>query len=153
MPSLIPNIPPSNFLILEHCDVIFFGKEVSNEQIKLTMFDMNLLKVSKNDGFHALLFQNQQDSIAEVVCKWIQKVFDWHLIDLELDDKLIILLLKVMNPEGFGQFRPISLCSILYKLVIKIIYNRFNVVFPKIIAPEQAKFITGKNITYNFIVA
>ncbi|MBA0586295.1 hypothetical protein Gorai_017039, partial [Gossypium raimondii] len=47
--------------------------------------------------------------------------------DMLLTQKsLIILLPKVSNPESYAQFRLISLYSVLYKLVIKIIVNRFK---------------------------
>ncbi|KAA3480418.1 LINE-1 reverse transcriptase isogeny [Gossypium australe] len=74
-------------------------------------------------------------------------------IDNELNNTLLVLIPKVKNPENFAQFRPICLRSVLYKLVMKIIPNRFKVVFPKIIGPEQTSFIVGKNITGNIIVA
>ncbi|KAH1129137.1 hypothetical protein J1N35_000515, partial [Gossypium stocksii] len=48
----------------------------------------------------------------------------------------------VTSPEDFTLYRPISLCSILYKLVMKVIANRFKIIFSKIIGPEQARFIT-----------
>ncbi|KAK5840181.1 hypothetical protein PVK06_009066 [Gossypium arboreum] len=57
------------------------------------------------------------------------------------------------NPEEFAQFRPISLCSVLYKLVMKVIANRFKIIFPKIIAQEQAGFIAGRNITNNIVIS
>ncbi|MBA0844648.1 hypothetical protein Goarm_000073, partial [Gossypium armourianum] len=49
--------------------------------------------------------------------------------------------------------KPINLCSILYKLVMKIIVNRFKMVFSKIIAPEQTGFVAGRDITDNTIIS
>lgn len=73
-------------------------------------------------------------------------------MDAELNNTLIVLTLKVQNPEDFSQFRPISLCTIIYKLVMKIIVNWFKLIFPKIILPEQVDFITSKNITDNIVI-
>lgn len=36
---------------------------------------------------------------------------------------------------------------------MKIIANRFKVVFPKIIAPEQIGFVACRNITDNIVIA
>lgn len=36
---------------------------------------------------------------------------------------------------------------------MKVIANHFKVIFPKIIGPEQAEFITERNITDNVIIA
>ncbi|KAK5772898.1 hypothetical protein PVK06_049200 [Gossypium arboreum] len=37
--------------------------------------------------------------------------------------------------------------------MIKVIANRFKLIFPKIITPEQVGFITGRNINDNIIIA
>ncbi|KAH1081557.1 hypothetical protein J1N35_021318 [Gossypium stocksii] len=87
------------------------------------------------------------------VCEWVRKVFDGTPIKLELNNTLIVLIPKFQNPETFGHFRPISLCLVLYKLTMKVIANRFKFIFPKIIAPEQAGFIAGRNINDNIIIA
>ncbi|KAA3488942.1 reverse transcriptase [Gossypium australe] len=71
----------------------------------------------------------------------------------ELNNNLIMLIPKNDRPEDFSQFRPISLCSVMYKLVIKVIANIFKMVFPNFISPEQAGFIVGKNISDNVIIA
>ncbi|KAH1073281.1 hypothetical protein J1N35_025609 [Gossypium stocksii] len=66
---------------------------------------------------------------------------------------ILVLIPKKERPEDFSDFRPISLCSIMYKLVMKVIANRFKVVFPNYISLEQAGFIAGRNISDNIIIA
>lgn len=75
------------------------------------------------------------------------------MIEPELNNTLIMLIPKKESPEDFSHFRPISLCSVLYKLVMKVIANRFKVIFPKLISQEQAGFIAGRNIPGNIILA
>lgn len=58
-------------------------------------------------------------------------MFDGELIDQELNNTLIVIILKVFNLESISKFWPINLCSVLYKLIINIIVNQFKVVFPQ----------------------
>ncbi|KAK5774661.1 hypothetical protein PVK06_042517 [Gossypium arboreum] len=123
--------------------VDFLGRNVMSEEIKVTLFDMAPFKDPGSDGFQAGFFQKQWEIIVEDICDWVKNVFDGEIIDPEFNNTLIVLISKVQNPENFSQFRPINLSSILYKLVMKIIANRFKVIFPKIIGQEQAGFIVG----------
>lgn len=75
------------------------------------------------------------------------------MIDQDLNNTLIVLIPKKENPEDFSHFRPISLCSVLYKLVMKVVANKFKVIFPKLLSQEQAGFIAGRNISDNIILA
>ncbi|KAA3470369.1 reverse transcriptase [Gossypium australe] len=93
------------------------------------------LKAPESDGYHAYFFQSQWDTLGNDVCK--------NPIEPELNNTVIVLIPKKDCLENFSQFRPISLCFVLYKLVMKVIANRFKLVFPKFISQEQAKFIAG----------
>lgn len=66
---------------------------------------------------------------------------------------MIVLIPMTKKPEDFSQFRPINLCTVMYKLVIKVIENRFKVVFPNFISQKQVGFIVGRNISDNIIIA
>ncbi|KAG8472739.1 hypothetical protein CXB51_034646 [Gossypium anomalum] len=85
--------------------------------------------------------------------KKLRMIFDGNSIEPDMNNTLIILIPEVQNLKTFGKFRPISLCSVLYKLTMKVIANRFKHIFPKIITQEQAGFIVGRNINENIILA
>ncbi|KAH1097249.1 hypothetical protein J1N35_014170 [Gossypium stocksii] len=115
--------------------------------------DQDILRNKTVEFFERLYGENQWDILGGDVCQWVKGVFSERSIEQELNNTLIILIPKKESPEDFSQFRPISLCSMLYKLVMNVIANRFNVVFPKLISQEQTGFIAGRNISDNIILA
>ncbi|KAA3460675.1 reverse transcriptase [Gossypium australe] len=59
----------------------------------------------------------------------------------EVNFTSIVLIPKVSSPKQMNQFRPISLCSVIYKIISKILKN------------TQGAFILGRQITDNIFVA
>lgn len=146
-------LPPNIFSRLSAKDIDFLGKPVANEKIKKTLFDINPLKAPNNDGYQEIFFQTQWDIVGSSVFKWVQGIFGGKSIDIELNNSLLVLIPKKNDPTNFSQFRPISLCFVMYKLVMKVIANRFKLIFSNIISQKQAEFTVERHISNNVIIA
>lgn len=67
--------------------------------------------------------------------------------------RVIVLIPKVKNPNNVTQYKPISLCNVIYKICSKVLANRLCLILDKIIAEEQNAFVLGRLITNNVITA
>ncbi|KAA3487457.1 reverse transcriptase [Gossypium australe] len=65
----------------------------------------------------------------------------------------IVLIPKILNPTSLVNFRPISLCTVIYKIVVKTIANRLQEVTVRCIDSAQSAFIFGRLIYDNVLLA
>jgi hypothetical protein len=69
------------------------------------------------------------------------------------NETTIVLILKTKNPERITEYKPVSLCNVLYKIISKVLTNRLKAIFPDIISPTQSAFVPGRMITDNVLLA
>lgn len=74
-------------------------------------------------------------------------------LDPSLNNTLLVLIPKVQNSERITQFRPISLFSVVYKILTKTLVQRLRPLMSKVVSLHQFSFIPGCDISDNIVVA
>ena len=72
---------------------------------------------------------------------------------LDFNDTHIVLIPKVKNPRKITEYRPISLCNVIYKLASKTMANRVKTVLSSIVSENQSTFAKGWFTIDNILVA
>ncbi|KAA3457895.1 reverse transcriptase [Gossypium australe] len=111
------------------------------------------LKAPGLDGFPALFFQKFWHIVGKEVLEYCLGVLNEGKGIESANMTDIVLIPKVSQPTALANFRPISLCSVIYKLVTKTIANRLQTVIGGCIDKAQSAFIPGRLISDNVILA
>jgi hypothetical protein len=123
------------------------------EEVKMALFEMYPTKAPGPDGFPAHFFQRHWSVCGEEVTGAVLRVLAGQDSPGCVNKTFIVLIPKVASPTKLGQFRPISLCNVMYKIASKAVANRLKVILPEIISEEQSAFVPGRLITDNIITA
>lgn len=73
----------------------------------------------------------------------VKSIFSTGIMPEYLNKTLITLIPKCTSPESLNNYRPISLCNIVYKLVTKIIVGHIRHLLPSLVSPLQIAFVPG----------
>ena len=100
-----------------------------------------------------LFFQHFWPLIGNVVSKIVLDFLSFGIVPLNFNETHIVLNPKIKEPKKVTNYRPISLCNVVYKLALKAIANRLKKILPSIISDTQSAFVHGRLITDNVLVA
>ena len=124
------------FPVLTNDQVAELEKNLLDDEIKNALFQMGALKAPGPDGVHALFFQIQWPMVGKQICNFIQGVFNGDPTPPDLNNTLIVPIPKGEKPELIMQFRPISLCNVLQKLISKVVVNHLKNIMPTLVSPN-----------------
>ena len=76
-----------------------------------------------------------------------------YKIPIDINLTHIALIPKFKSLERIIEFRPISLCGVIYKLVSKVLANRLKGILPLVVSENQSAFQAGRVITDTILMA
>lgn len=71
------------------------------------------------DGLLMMFFKRYWHLIGEDITKEVLSAINSRKIPDEWNDTTVVMIPKIDTPKLVTQFRPISLCSVLYKIISK----------------------------------
>lgn len=123
------------------------------DEVWFAFSQMHSLKSPGPDGYSAGFFQNSRATMGQDVIRAALHFLNGEQFEEGLNATNICLVPKVSSPTQVTDYRSISLCYVIYKLISKVLANRLKNVLPIIISSEQSAFILGRLITNNVLVA
>ena len=128
-------------------------QEFTREEIEVALNQMHPTKAPGPDRMSAIFFQKYWGIVGNDVICMVLNVLNSNMSMVEINITNITLMPKTKSPTKMTDFRPISLCNIVYKLISKVLANRLKVIISQIISENQSAFLFGRLITDNVLVA
>ncbi|CAM8985571.1 unnamed protein product [Rhodiola kirilowii] len=128
-------------------------QQYTAEEVRTALFQMHPTKAPGMDGFSAMFYQKFWGLVMEDVTKEVLRFLNDGVMDQSWNETVIILVPKKKGACRVGEYRPISLCNVIMKIVTKVLANRLQYCLPEIISQSQSAFVKGRLITDNVLVA
>jgi hypothetical protein len=121
--------------------------EFTEEELQRNLHNFQKDKILGPDGLPVEFYSGTFDILGWDLLKTIEYSCTTGQILAPFNSTFITLIPKSDNPQSFDQFRPISLCNNIYKIITKIIANRLKEILADNIYGEQFGFLRGRKFT------
>ena len=83
----------------------------------------------------------------------IQPFFEKGFLPKGINTTILALIPKTLEARHMKDYRPISCCNVIYKVISKIIANRLKGTLPEFISLNQSAFVMDRLLLENFLLA
>lgn len=87
------------------------------DDVKKVLFSIGDLKAPGTDGLHSITFKKCWHILGESITEEALNAINHKVVSTGWSDAVIILIPKVDISEKVTQYRPISLCIVLHKII------------------------------------
>ncbi|XP_043694149.1 uncharacterized protein LOC122644835 [Telopea speciosissima] len=147
--GLLSTIPS----LVTELDNAMLTKIPSHDEIRFAVFYLDPTSAPGSDGYPGTFYRVCGDFIGRDVCRGIQSFFREGIVTKGVNCNFLCLIPKLENDNKVGQFHPLCLGNIFFKIIPKIMATRLSSILYKLISPEQGAFQKGRVIFENIGVA
>ncbi|KAK8942463.1 hypothetical protein KSP39_PZI008699 [Platanthera zijinensis] len=126
---------------------------ITETEIKGAVFSFGRNKAPGFDGVTHSFFTHFWSFTTPDLMAAIYEFFSTGIMDKNWKDTIVMLIPKCAHPNKPEHYRPISLCSSIYKVAAKIIANRIKPLLGGLISVEQAAFVPSRLLSDHCIIA
>lgn len=148
-----PNLCSNNFKRLSKEDADTLERPFSEEDVWDAVRSCGANKSSGPDGVTFTFVKKFWGIIKVDLMKALERFWDSKAISGGCNAAFLTLIPKNSNPVGLGEYRPISLVGVYYKILSKVLAERLKLVMGKIISETQTAFLKGRNILDGALIA
>lgn len=128
-------------------------RTVSEEEVRDVVFKMPSSKSPGPDGFTSEFFKSSWSVIGKDFTTAVQSFFSKGFLPKGLNSTILALIPKKDKAQEMRDYRPISCCNVLYKVISKIIANRLKGTLPQSISYNQSAFVKDRLLVENLLLA
>lgn len=96
-------------------------RPITTEEFFKALCGIDDLKAPGCDGFNSYFFKKFWHVVGEEIIDTIMQLFEMYL---PINNTSITFIPKVKYPTSVREYRPISCCTIMYKIISKLLTNK-----------------------------
>lgn len=142
----------NTFATLSNEESTLLAAPLVNQEILNALKSFKPFKAPGPNRLHSIFYQKFWPQIGNSVVAFCNNIFKNHIIPDHINQTFLCLIPKVQSPTSMTQYRPISLCNTVYKIISKIISNRLKPFLEKLIHPSQSAFVPNRRAIDNALI-
>lgn len=107
----------------------------------MLLFRIGPIKAPGTDGFPARFYQKKWEALKTKIVAVVLEFFRSGVMPDGVNNTTIVLIPKVQYAKEPKDFRPISLCNVVYKITSKGLVNRLRPLLSGLILENESAFI------------
>ncbi|KAL0650948.1 hypothetical protein Bca4012_093639 [Brassica carinata] len=151
-----PSVSDLQSLMIYRCPTALFDKLCaipSEDEIRSTLMSMPKGKAPGPDGFPAEFFWDAWSVVGSDVLAAVREFFVGGRMLQRYNATAITLIPKIVGADKLNQFRPISLCSTIYKVVARLLKKKIKLFIDEVVQRNQVGFMEGRLLCENVLLA
>jgi hypothetical protein len=127
-------------------DTLLFDRPCTKSEIWEVLKHFSKDKSPGPDGWTVEFFTQFFDLLGDDLLELVEDSRIRGKVQSSLNSTFLALIPKENKPLTFGDYRPIALCNLCYKLIAKVIANRLKPILSRSLSSEQLGFLKGRQI-------
>ncbi|KAF3784194.1 Transposon TX1 uncharacterized protein [Nymphaea thermarum] len=120
---------------------LLMEEPILEEEVTAAMWSLDKDSAVGPNGFPNYFYHECWTMVRTDVVKAVQDFFTSGRIVRSVNETMICLIPKKENSKKVEDFKPISLCNSIYKIIMKVIVNRMRDILGRVINVNQATFL------------